>query len=280
VSVRLALPLASLKARAVSPFRRGPRTVIWTPEGIGLGNFLYLWMAAFTRQRASEDWRVLHTPAMDPWLNEFPRVSASLLVKRFEVKLRDRRDLGWHQRYGIHFTREDLESFLQEFVTSARPKRTSDPQVAGELVINVRRGDYYTVPKFRGLYSFDTVAYVRRALEMSCDQEGVPTKVRIVSDDIAWCKSRLDWVSSYAPVEFSAGSPQADFWRLATTRRLILANSTFSYWGAYASNVIHEGHHGSVFAPRFHRRDLNGGMAWQLDPRWSIIEDIDGGWDS
>jgi hypothetical protein len=98
----------------------------------------------------------------------------------------------------------------------------------------------------------------------------------VVSDDSGWCRENLSWLVGAADaVEFSHNGPQRDLARLASASRLILANSTFSYWGAYISDVVHDGSAGSVVAPRFHVRDLEQGRAWQLDPRWQVI---DGRW--
>lgn len=59
-----------------------------------------------------------------------------------------------------------------------------------------------------------------------------------------------------------------------------MTNSTFSYWCAYISNVLHRDNYAEVYAPWFHARTIDGGRAYQLDPRWSVITDIPGGWDS
>lgn len=62
-----------------------------------------------------------------------------------------------------------------------------------------------------------------------------------------------------------------------TLRALVLANSTFSYWGSYLSTWWH-GRPESVVPPWFLSRADNGAAAWQLDPTWSIIRDIPSGW--
>ena len=57
----------------------------------------------------------------------------------------------------------------------------------------------------------------------------------------------------------AAARPHEHFRALASARRLIITNSTFSYWGAYVSNVRYGDNHGLVYAPWFHRRDIDGG---------------------
>lgn len=59
--------------------------------------------------------------------------------------------------------------------------------------------------------------------------------------------------------------------------RLILANSTFSYWGGYLSRWCFRDPT-QVVAPWFHILSDLGGAAWQLDPEWSVVRDIPSGW--
>ena len=50
-----------------------------------------------------------------------------------------------------------------------------------------------------------------------------------------------------------------------------VTNSTFSYWGAYASNVLHGDNHTQVWAPDLHSRAVDGGRPWQHDPLWNVL---------
>ena len=147
------------------------------------------------------------------------------------------------------------------------------------MTVNVRRGDYYSEPHWRELYGFDVAAYVRLAVEGSLRQAPIDI-VRVVSDGPDWCREHLAFLREYAEVEFQSPTdgPTENLIQLASADRLILANSTFSYWAAYISNVWHGDNHDRTWAPWFHRRDFLNGGAWQLDPRWSVVRDIPGGW--
>ena len=149
----------------------------------------------------------------------------------------------------------------------------------------MRRGDYYSVARFRGMYSFDVAEYLRVAVAESVTADGPVGLLRVVSDDPDWCRLKLPFLAEHAGrVEHldagqTVGRPHEHFRTLASSRRLVLANSTFSYWGAHVSNVVQADNHAQVWAPWFHRRDIDGGRAWHLDPRWSVVRDIPGGWD-
>ncbi|WP_245306685.1 alpha-1,2-fucosyltransferase [Acidipropionibacterium timonense] len=154
------------------------------------------------------------------------------------------------------------------------------PRNEKRVVINVRRGDYYSVPYNRGMYSFDIQEYIKVAIQRALDQQDIPS-IHLVSDDIPWCQLRLGWLNQIAPTTYESTSRTVltDLAAIATANRLILANSTFSYWGAYISNILHS-NFDTVIAPRFHSRKSASTSAGQLDPRWTIIENIPGGWDS
>lgn len=251
-----------------------------TPEGLGFGNYLYLWLRAYIERERGDDYRVVRVPGMEPWLQVLPGIRG-LTIERDDVRLWDRRDPSWNQRFGVEFTREELNAFIRRYLLGsplARPDIV-DPR---SLVVNIRRGDYYTDPVLRGRYSFDIEAYLREALARAVHVGGALDRVHVVSDDVGWCAERLgDLLRRYAgTVDYRppTSTPQGDFRMVATSPRIIGTNSTFSYWGGYVSNVIH-GPQSTVVMPAFHARHMDGGRAYQLDPAWEIVEDIPGGWD-
>ena len=271
----------TLRSALLTPIRNGDRTVLWTQPGLGFANVLYLWLVAAARRARGNDVVVRHQPVMDSWLPVLPRLR-ELTVDPAAVRFRDRRDLGFHQAFGADFTRDELESFVRDYLLDT--PLLGDVKPSGDevpLTVNVRRGDYYSVTRYRGMYSFDVAEYLRVAVTASVAADGPVGLLRVVSDDPDWCRLKLGFLAEYADhVEhFDAGQPHEHFRALASARRLVLANSTFSYWGAHVSNVVHVDNHAQVWAPWFHRRDIDGGRAWHLDPRWSVVRDIPGGWD-
>jgi hypothetical protein len=271
----------ALRSALLTPIRNGDRTVLWARPGQGFANLLYLWMAAAGRHERGEDVLVRHADAMEPWLPVLPRLR-ELTVDEARIRFRDRRDLGWYQTFATDFTRADLETFVRSYLLGSPLLGDGAGYDDRQLVVNVRRGDYYSDPGFRGKYSFDVAEYLRVAVPGGIAADGAVDTLLVVSDDPDWCRLKLGFLSEYAArVEhLEAGLPHEHFRALASSRRLVLANSTFSYWGAYVSNVVHGDNHQQVWAPWFHRRDIDGGRAWQLDPQWSVVRDLPGGWDA
>lgn len=268
-------------ARLVAPIRRTGPVVLWTPADVNLGNFLFHWMRAHAQQSAGERVHVLRTPAMEPWLDTFPR-ARSLLIERRQVAFRARRVLGYWQRWDDGFTRDDLTRFVREVLLDAPLTRAIGRVDHGaDLVVNVRRGDYYSDPRFRERYAFDVSDYVERALLTSAARSPIH-RLHVVSDDIRWCRGALDGVlhdhARHVSYDEGGTSPLQDLATLAASPRLVLANSTFSYWGGYISGVLHPDRQADVVAPWFHARFDDHLAADQLDPRWSVVCDSGNDW--
>ncbi|UNK70145.1 alpha-1,2-fucosyltransferase [Microbacterium sp. H1-D42] len=201
---------------------------------------------------------------MAEWAQEFPALRP-LTVTRNELRFSDRRewDPVWlYQRFGVDFSRDQLQSFIIDVFTD----RLHAPREE-RLIINVRRGDFYAT-EFEAKHGFDVVSYVSAALEHFSDSPDV----LVVSDDPDWCRTELiQRISSrIGDVEYAAPDPKRNLMALASARRLIGANSTFSYWGAYMADALHA--ETQVVMPRFHARMAHGSDAHQLDPRWTAID--------
>lgn len=265
--------------------RRGPRTVLWTQPTAHLGNFLYDWMHAFEQRGKGVDMVCLRTPAMDRWLPVFGSAARELLVEPEDVRLTDRREKGLHNEFGPHFDESDLARFIEGFLAPSgvldRGRVPADLRVTErDVVVNVRRGDYVTNEVNWRNYGFDVDDYLRVALARSVEVGGPIDRILVVSDGIDWCREHLVWLAELCEVldfEDTGQPPEVHLALLANAPRLVLANSTFSYWGGYVS-AWRFGKPEQVVAPWFHIRSDLDGAAWQLDPRWSIVEDIPSGW--
>lgn len=257
------------KTALLRPVRRGSRLILFPSPNARLGNLLYLWMHAWLDQRSGRDTRVLITPSTQPWLDCFPRIASDLLVRRNEVRLTDQRTSGAYQAFGVHYTREELELFCSTYLQHTplsdrfadRLRAVEDPQ---NVTINIRRGDYYSVDKHRDRYGFDIVGYVAQALAAQ-ERHAPVSRIHVVSDDLNWCLDNVE-VGAREVQWFADRGPELDFATLCASRRLILTNSTFSYWGGYVSQVRFADAH--VVAPLFHARGWLDGRSFHLHPSW------------
>lgn len=102
------------------------------------------------------------------------------------------------------------------------------------VAIHVRRGDYVNNSFYVDLYQ---EGYYVRAMK---EFEGA--NFLVFSDDIPWCKEQY----IFRDCHFSTGYNEVqDLNQMASCRGHIIANSSFSWWGAYLSP-----HSGRVVAPK------------------------------
>jgi hypothetical protein len=105
-------------------------------------------------------------------------------------------------------------------------------RATNSLSLHVRRGDYVsdeTTSRFHGLMP---VSYYRKAVELVAEEAG-PVEIFVFSDDINWCKRELaiPGYNLYYVDHNTRGSE--DMRLMSACRHHILANSSFSWWGAW-----------------------------------------------
>lgn len=280
--------LERMKAHALSVVRWGNREVLYPPEKIGVGNLFYVWMQADRRRARGEDVVVRTSEASEPWREWFPELFNELIVDDSQIRFTDRRLVNhYYQEFGVNYTPEDLSRFIDTFVlpSGGRLRKLVDEHASPKrFVLNVRRGDYYSVEKFRHLYAFDIAEYVRAAVVEASEAAPID-EIFIVSDNVEWCRAELQFLTDYADVAYVDPElgPAEHLAILAGSPRLILANSTFSYWGGYLSNRYYadnaEVRPSDVVVPIFHSRLMEDSSSYHLDPRWTVIRDLAGGWE-
>lgn len=223
---------------------------------------------------------MLALPDVNEALRWFP-AARGLVITDDGLRRTDRRIKVpplFFQRFGEDFSRAELDGFIREVVlASAGLHRALDAHAdladPGTVTIHVRRGDYFSDDRYRPRFAMDIDNYLPEAVRRALAQ-GPVERFAIVSDDPGWCGENLAWLAD-GGAELDVAEENTgvldDFARLCASRRLILSNSSFGYWGAFTSGVVGGGRT-QVVAPTFGVRDLNDARAWQLDPRWQLVD--------
>ena len=95
--------------------------------------------------------------------------------------------------------------------------------------IHVRRGDYV---QHAGSFPPITVGYIHEVIYQIDSRIGHSKKLIFFSDDIQWCKDNFTFIDRV--VEYSEDRNELqDLSLMASCGHHIIANSTFSWWGAY-----------------------------------------------
>ena len=268
--------------------RWGRQVVNWTPEFMGFGNQLYLWAWAHAHRNAMPPHRALIVERSRYWLPYFPHVRP-FLVERSEVSLLDQRGHFYahkeeHSGDPRGFTNESRADFVRDWIlTSHALESAASGPLADDsvLTLNLRRGDFYDNPWHRPEYAFDLESYVRLAVPRAIEQDGPVRRIHVVSDDLAWCRSHLGWLTTLAE-EVTEPDPTAEpidhFRDVCSSRRLVIANGTFSLWGAAISRVLLDAPQSTVWAPAFFQRRYGPGRCVEYDRDWSFVDELPGGW--
>ena len=121
------------------------------------------------------------------------------------------------------------------------------------IALHFRRGDYITTTPMsvRNLSLSYYKECVHSQLEKRPDSEAY-----VFSNDIPWCRDNLDLPCPMHFVDHSSNATAyEDLWLMTAAESMVIANSTFSWWGAY----LGERQERTVYAPSswYHPRTLD-----------------------
>ncbi len=113
-------------------------------------------------------------------------------------------------------------------------KMASDLRGGVESVsVHVRRGDYSSDPKTHAHHGLLPLEYYQSAMSV-IDKRFPRGCYYVFSDDLSWCRDNLRFKGEGVFVDVNAGKPAWMDMRLMTRcRHHIIANSSFSWWGAW-----------------------------------------------
>ena len=119
-------------------------------------------------------------------------------------------------------------SLADEIDRLAKALIPAEPSVA----LHVRRGDYTTPVEsaFHGLLGQD---YYERAMKIVRERCGVTPLVCVFTDDPAWVRGNLTLPANTQIISEHTQSPLQDLILMSRCTHHIIANSSFSWWGAW-----------------------------------------------
>lgn len=144
--------------------------------------------------------------------------------------------IGHFQSY--KFFEDYRDSILEEmqFSTDILSEKTkkiaNDMQRCNSISIHVRRGDYLNGYYYNTLGKICDIDYYKRAIAVINDKVNDP-HFYIFSDDPGYVEENLK-IENATYVDFNRGSDSwQDMYLMSQCKHNIIANSTFSWWGAY-----------------------------------------------
>ena len=104
------------------------------------------------------------------------------------------------------------------------------------VAVHVRRGDYVTNPKCKDLHSVCSLEYYQKANNF-LEQSVRKPHFFIFTDDPKWAKENLTFSGPSKVVDHNLGKADYEDFRLMThCKHFIIANSSFSWWGAWLAS--------------------------------------------
>lgn len=162
--------------------------------------------------------------------NELPSVPSDIILDGYFQS----------EKYFKEYRSEILDMLIsEEHVSELKKKYTNILNNNITCSIHVRRGDYLKYPDIHPVQNFN---YYMKAIKMMPKE----TVFLIFSDDIAWCKLNFPNI----PEKFIFIDEQKDYedlYLMSLCNHNIIANSSFSWWGAWLNKNINK----KVIAPFF-----------------------------
>ena len=126
------------------------------------------------------------------------------------------------------------------------------------VAIHVRRGDYVG-----NVFDVVRTEYYQKACEYVAGKVKNPT-FYIFSDDMDYVKKEFSFLQNYQPVHNAGSASYTDMMLISKCRHAIIANSSFSYWGA----LLGEREGSIVIAPEKYKADETIALARK---NWILI---------
>ncbi|MBN2091921.1 alpha-1,2-fucosyltransferase [candidate division KSB1 bacterium] len=145
----------------------------------------------------------------------------------------------WHtHRYFIEAYNCLKKDFTLKDILVAPSSRTLDKiRSVNSVSVHIRRGDYISNPSNLKRYGTVTLEYYQKCLEYISNQINDP-HFFVFTDDFDWAKQYIktdfpiSWMDQKTPEKDCV-----DLWLMTNCMHHVIANSTYSWWGAWlASN--------------------------------------------
>lgn len=134
---------------------------------------------------------------------------------------------------------KDIEGLIRKDVTLKRPLSTQSESIAREMAsknavsLHIRRADYVTDPATNAYLGTCSIEYYQEAARRIADKVGDP-HFFLFSDDHAWVKENLKLPYPCTYVDHNGPDKNyEDLTLMSMAKHAIIANSSFSWWGAW-----------------------------------------------
>jgi len=143
-----------------------------------------------------------------------------------------------NEKYFKNIREELLKIFIPKNISDTAQKFLEQIQNGESVSIHIRRKDYLSL---KHIYYICELDYYKKAIELMKSKVMNP-KFFVFSDDIDWCKKNLGIQAIYIENTIDID----DLFLMKNCKHNIIANSTFSWWGAW----LNENENKMVIGPK------------------------------
>jgi hypothetical protein len=134
----------------------------------------------------------------------------------------------------------NIAPLLRDELTRPEPVDEVNKNVLDEIgsvmavSLHIRRGDYVSNPKTTKVHGLCSLDYYLEAAKYVADRVDEPPTFFVFSDDAEWTQENLKLPFTMRFVSHNSdGDPSSDLRLMSACRHHVIANSSFSWWGAW-----------------------------------------------
>lgn len=138
------------------------------------------------------------------------------------------------EKYFKRHEKQIRKDFKLKMPISQAKKRIAKQifQTDGSVSLHVRRGDYVTHKASSQFHGLPGIEYYKKAVSVITKDLNSPTFF-VLSDDPQWCKDNLKLGFPTVIVDYIPQTGHEDMMLMSYCDHHIIANSSFSWWGAW-----------------------------------------------
>lgn len=123
------------------------------------------------------------------------------------------------------------EFSLKEKLNAANESIVDKIKNSDAVSLHIRRGDYINDKATNAFHGVCSLEYYQKAIgQLQKTVSGMT--IFVFSDDLAWAKANLKTDAAITFVDFN-NPPETDMYLMSLCKHNIIANSSFSWWGAW-----------------------------------------------
>lgn len=140
------------------------------------------------------------------------------------------------EKYFKKYSAEIKKDFdLSKYEKDDKTHLLQEISEGNSVSLHIRRGDYVTNPIVAKRQNIITMEYYRNAIKYIQGKEK-EIKIYIFSDDINWVKQNVVFDVPTAFINGNINNPILDLYLMSKCKHNIIANSSFSWWGAWLNS--------------------------------------------